>query len=131
MAPSIIEPTVQKSSGDCVIASIAMVLGLPYVEVSKFAETIKPDPRESGITIREAQQIAKKLVGHPFQSINPKATEIDLESDTGILWLRLGRDYHAVVLFEGVVYNPADGLIWNLHTYLATKKAHVIRLLRP
>lgn len=131
MAPSVIEPTIQKSSGDCVIAAIAMVLGLPYVEVSKMAETIKPDPRESGITIREAQRISQKLVGRTLQSINPKATEIDLESETGILYVRLGREYHAVVLFEGVVYNPADGLIWNLHTYLATRKASVVRLLRP
>ena len=131
MAPSVIEPTVQKSNGDCVIASIAMILGLPYHDVSKVALTVKPAPHEDGITMKEAQSICKKLVGHLFQSINPKGTDIDLDSDTGILWLRMGRDYHAVVLFEGIVYNPADGLIWNLHAYLATKKAHVVRLLRP
>ena len=130
-SPAVIEPTVQKTNGDCVIASLAMVLGLPYVEVSKVAEAIQPDAQYNGITMRVAQRITNKLVGRQLQSINPKATETDLESETGVLWLRMGREYHAVVLFEGVVYNPADGLIWNLHAYLATKKAHVVRLLRP
>ena len=131
MAPSVIEPIIQKSSGDCVIAAIAMVLGKPYVEVSQVAETIKPDPREKGITIREAQTIAKKLVGRQFESINPKATDTDLGSETGVLYVRLGRDYHALVLFEGVIFNPADGLLWNLEAYLGNKKAHVVRLLKP
>ena len=130
-APAVIEPIVQKAMGDCVIACIAMILGVPYQEASKAALDVKPQPHSTGLTTREAQKIANKLVGHPFQIVNTKGADLDFDNETGILYVRMSRSYHAVILFEGVVVDPSDGLVWNLQTFLHTKKASTYKLLRP
>ena len=128
-APAVFEPIMQKEGGDCVIASLAMILGMPYQEVSKKAIELFTKPHETGLSVRDAQRMIRLLAGRVFQSI--KATETDLDDETGVLFVKLPQDYHAVVLFEGSIYNPADGLFWNRHAYFATKKAHPVRLLRP
>lgn len=127
-APAVIDPIMQKEGGDCVIASIAMISGIAYSEVSKKALELWPDPHHTGLTVREAQRLIKVLVGFMYDSIKPPA---DLDDETGVLFVKLPDSYHAVALFEGAIFNPADGLLWNRHAYLATKKAHAVRLLRP
>lgn len=128
-APAVIEPIMQKDGSDCVLASVSMVLGLPYVQVSAMALELWPAPHKTGLTVRETQRLTKHLTGHYMQSVPTKG--LTIEEETGILFVKLPDGYHAVVLFEGVLVNPADGLIWNPHAYLATVKGHPIRLLRP
>lgn len=128
-APAVIDPVTQKEGGDCVIASLAMILGISYSEVSKRALTLFVKPHHAGLTVRDAQRLIRSLTGRTFESL--KASLVDLDDETGVLFVKLPSDYHAVVLFEGSIYNPADGLIWNRHAYFATKKAHPVRLLRP
>ena len=128
-APAVIELVTQKGGGDCVIASLSMILAIPYNEVSKKALTLFEKPHSTGLSVRDTQRLSKALVGRLLQSVD--AAKIDLDDETGILFVKLPGDYHAVALFEGSIFNPADGLLWNRHAYLATKKAHVVRLLRP
>ena len=128
-APAVFEPIMQKEGGDCVIASLAMILGLPYQEVSKKALELFAKPHETGLSVRDTQRLIRSLTGRVFESV--KAAELDLEDETGVLFVMLPHVYHAVVLFEGSVFNPTDGLMWNRHAYLATKKARPVRLLRP
>ena len=128
-APVVIDPTQQKETGDCVIASLAMLLGVPYSAVSAKALEFWPKSNKSGLTVREAQRVIHALAGRYFESVDARKT--DLDDETGILFVKLPGDYHAVALFEGVIYNPADGLLWNRSAYCATKKAQLQRLLRP
>ena len=127
-APAIIEPIIQKDIGDCVIASMAMVLGLPYSEVCSKALELYPTCSSTGLTTRQMLAVTRALKRN-LTSVPIK--EAQLDSETGILDVRIGRRYHALVLFEGVVFNPADGLIYNLDTYLACRKATPSRFFRP
>lgn len=128
-APAVIEPIMQKDASDCVLAALAMVAAVPYKDVSRKALELWPTPHTTGLSVRDAQRLLKALLGHQWLSVAPK--DANLEEETGVLFVKLTNGYHAVALFEGVVINPADGLIWNLPTYLATKKGHPIRFLRP
>lgn len=128
-APSVISPVTQKSYTDCVVASLSTLLSVPYPDVLAAAVKLVADPKTDGISVRECQRIVRRLTGRVFQSLSPKDAE--LESETGILFCKVPGGYHAVVLFEGVVFNPQDGLVWNYSTYLASKKAHPFRFLRP
>lgn len=129
MGPAVIEPIVQKDGADCVIASVAMISERPYKEISSAALELWPQPHKTGLSVKDTQRLLKKVLGRTWESLLPKS--IQLEEETGVLFVRLSEGYHAVALFEGVIVNPADGLIWSLHAYLATKKAHPVRFLRP
>ena len=126
-APAIIETIFQKTEGDCAIAALAMLLGVPYVTVSETALTIKEDPLRDGLYISDIQRVAKKL-GQALQSVKPAS--INLSEETGILFLRRPAYAHTVVLFQGVVYNPSDGMLWDLDTFVHTNKYRIVRLLR-
>lgn len=105
-----------------------MILGIPYVQVSAEALKIRADVGQKGLTTRQMMRVVRGL-GRNLTSL--PISDINLEGETGILDVRKGRVYHAVVLFEGVVYNPADGLLYNLDAYLSAAKATPIRFHRP
>ena len=128
-APAVIEPITQKGDGDCVIASVAMLCGISYNEASKKAVELFPEPHKTGLNVKETQRLIKALVGRYFESLSTKT--LDLDEETGILFVKLPDEYHAVALFEGSIFNPMDGLLWNRSAYFETKKAHTVRLLRP
>lgn len=126
--PLVVEPRIQIDSGDCVICCLSMILGIPYVQVSAEALKIRADVGQKGLTTRQMMRVVRGL-GRNLTSL--PISDINLEGETGILDVRKGRVYHAVVLFEGVVYNPADGLLYNLDAYLSAAKATPIRFHRP
>ena len=127
--PVIIEPVIQRDAGDCVIASLAMVLGLPYVQVYTKAHEFYPDAHTTGLTTREMMRVVRALGKH-LTSVAIK--DVNLEAETGILDVRKGSGkYHAVVLFEGVIFNPADGLLYTLEAFLASSKTKPTRFFRP
>ena len=115
-APIAIQPTIQMNAGDCVICCLSMILGIPYVNVYKVAKDIYPECGIKGLTTRQTMRIVRKL-GRTLESVSIKG--LSLENETGILDVRIRREHHSVVLFEGIVYNPADGIIYNLDAYLA------------
>jgi ABC-type bacteriocin/lantibiotic exporter with double-glycine peptidase domain len=119
-SPAIIEPIAQKNAGDCSIACLAMLLGLPYVEVSSMALSLYPTAGTEGLWTTEIKRVALKL-GHKLQTKKP----VEIETSTGILVLR----DHVVILFQGVIVDPADGLIYDYDTYLVTKADKPTRLL--
>lgn len=124
--PDIIEPIVQKDGGDCAIAALAMILQKPYVEVSKAAISLFNKPHQHGLLTREIIQLGEHL-GGKFRS--KLAKTIDLDNDTGVLLVRRKGGDHAVVLFNGVVFDPGDGLIYSSDVFLTTHK--ILRLLVP
>lgn len=129
-APEIIEPIMMKSSWDCGVASLAILLGHPYREVYEAVLSRYKQCEKYGLEIRQMIGAAKAL-GHPLVSLPPT----DLEDATGILKVKIhsndpdDMDYHYVVVFNGVVFNPSSGLLYTLDAYLAANHARVLRLL--
>ncbi len=126
--PVIIEPIIQKDIADCGIACLAMVLGVPYVLASTIAREVTKKPHSTGLGTRQMLSIARKL-GYAMECI--KAADVNVDEDTGILFVGFASSEHATVLFQGVLVNPADGLLYDPSTYLTSNKGRVLGMLRP
>ncbi len=116
MTPLAIEPVVMKDATDCGVAALAMLLNKPYVQVYQVAQTEAADVRK-GLFNTDAIRIAAKL----GVTLKAKRNPDDLSEATGLLAVKKlkKRLEHFAVLFQGVLINPADGLIWNVEAYLA------------
>jgi ABC-type bacteriocin/lantibiotic exporter with double-glycine peptidase domain len=116
-SPAIIEPIIQKSSNDCCVACLAMLLGQPYKDVYQVATNLRMHV-ELGMTnqnmIRVAKEFGVVMKSLPLTSVHP----FEAPYVTGIL----SHSNHAVILFENVVFNPADGLIYDPDAYIASRK---------
>lgn len=118
--PVTITPTMQIGPGDCAIACLAMLLGVPHQAIMA-AVPHKRAVMQRGLSNRQIVNIGKRL----GREVRRKGGHVDLEEDVGILKLESGRDRrcgHAVVLVKGLVINPADGLVWvDAETFLKTE----------
>ena len=137
-SPAMIAPCLQAGPMECVIACMSMILGLPYIDVVAACQAVDPNALKTGLTAGEACRAAKRL-GHVLTAFAPLKVPKgkrsipleDLDDLTGILYVRKGNAYHAVVLFEGVVFDPSYGNIWQLASYLATHHVKPYRILLP
>ena len=120
MVPVALELIAQKDIADCGIAALAMLLNRPYVEVSEAALALTTKPHKHGLWTSEIQRIAKRL------GIVLARHKVLSEDATGLIILQRctngKNEGHVAVLFQGVIVNPADGLIWDYAAYLARGK---------
>lgn len=125
--PAAIEVQIQRTSADCAISALSMLTGVPYRTVSEKAIALFAKPHKSGLWTTEIIRLAKS-VGVPLA----RAPIPDIESDeTGLLVLfRRNGEGHCATLFQGVVVNPGDGLIYDFGTYLNSKKYTVRAFLK-
>lgn len=115
--PIAIEPIVQKDINDCGIAALAMLLGHPYREVSEVAlSVVSKTVHKSGMWATDIRRIAKAL------GVKMYTKKVLPEDGTGLLAVCRPGEHHLTVMFQGVVINPADGLIWDYDAYLARGK---------
>lgn len=113
------EPTIQKGSTDCGLAALAMAIGVPYREVSDESRKLNLKAHKVGLYTVDMLKLAKRL-GHPMRKVRGVC-------ETGVLIVGRGKKQaHAVTMFCGVLVNPADGLLWELESYLATGKWKVL-----
>ncbi len=117
--PFVIEPTMQKSTGDCGICCLRMLLGVTYMDVWKaIAIRARKNAIADGVTVKQLCNAAKKL------GFELEYHDEDFDPDkVGILVLDRHTinevDQHMVMWLTGQLYNPADGLIYtDLDTYL-------------
>ena len=101
-----IEPITQRGLCDCAVACLAMYLGLPYVAVAHAVPQLARVMRE-GMSTRQIVNVGKRL-GVPLLL----SKSFDLEEDSGILYVCDTEHGHAVLLWKGGAFNPADGLFW-------------------
>ena len=109
-------PCIQQSVSDCVVACVAMLLGIPYPDVSQAAPQLVKRARKKGASEYTLRKLVRTL-GSTLHKMPYKAED----NPTGILFLEAGRPTyppHAVVLFQGILINPSDGLLWDAETYL-------------
>ncbi len=117
MSPALaVEICIQKSTIDCVMACLAMILGVPYVDVVHAAAKVDPTLIRTGCTYPETRRVAKTL-GRDLRY----ADHTQLDEATGILFHTRGRSmkYHAVVMFNGSLIDPSSGLIYLPEAYFA------------
>ena len=121
-SPAAVEVIVQKTEADCAIAGLAMLLGKPYKDVSVAALKLCSRPHRAGLWTPEIVKVAKHL-GATLKVTSPTTIEDD---STGLLIVRKKNGVsHIVLLFVGVVVDPASGLLYDLSTYLKTTRYHV------
>lgn len=126
-APTVIEPIVQKSISDCAIAALAMLLCRPYHDVSARAIRMTRKPHHRGLGTRQFMALARQCGA---QLVRARGA-VDLEDETGLLCVAFpDKTEHALVLFNGVIYNPADGLLYVPDVYVSSRKARVTGLWR-
>ena len=126
-SPEIIEPVIQKEDSDCVIAAVAMLLQKPYREVSEVAlKTFKIRPHSNGLDLRQTRALLRKFGMNP---ISVSVKDLDLDEETGILSVTK-KNPHVVVLFEGVIIDPANGFLYTRDAYCAEQKARLTRLIK-
>mgnify|MGYP001599214933 CR=1 FL=1 len=116
-----IEVIIQKSTGDCGIAALAMILRLPYQQVCQVALTLDKQALNKGLHRTELVRIAEQL-GYLTKFLRT----FDPEEDEGIICLvpstnRRGSGGHYVMLFNGCIVNPADGLVWPYEEYMKSR----------
>jgi hypothetical protein len=72
----------QRRDMDCAVACLGWYFHLRYEDV--FAEALKVGPliRQGGLTVRQIQDVAKRL-GYPLTRVHH--SKVDLEEDVGIL----------------------------------------------
>lgn len=125
MIPTAVQPVVQLSANDCGVVALSGYLGIPYREVSNAALTVDPKAHADGLTIREMQKVVKALGRGPLRVGTVFATDERDEATAILVLTRRGRELHYAVLFDGVLINPADGMVWNLDAYLETKQRKI------
>jgi ABC-type bacteriocin/lantibiotic exporter with double-glycine peptidase domain len=126
-SPDIVEPIIQKEDMDCGICVVAMLVQKSYREVSEVAlKTFRSRPHSAGLDLRQIKMLLQKFGEKPV-SIAPK--QVDLTEETGILSITK-KNPHVVLLFEGVIVDPANGMLHNIDAYLAYQKAKISRLIK-
>jgi hypothetical protein len=105
--PIVIEPTTMKSSGDCALCCLKMLLGVSYPEVvAAVPKKMQKDVHGTGLTVQQMINVGRKL---GFTLIYHDLPE---EDEIGILVLTRSDEDHVVMYLKGIVYNPADNELW-------------------
>ncbi len=129
MIPTAVHPIVQIGHMDCGVAVLAMYLGETYPKVAMVALGVDRLVQKTGLSVRGLRRAARVLERGPLKRQNDWS-DVDLYEATAILYLKnKQRDYHYALLFEGVVIDPANGLVWDLDAWLETKKWEIRSLL--
>ncbi len=128
MTPDAIQPLVQLGASDCAIVALAMYLGKPYRVVSEAALKVCRKVHQRGLYTAEIIRTAKRL-GCTIRAAKPMIGPHDEPISGLLIVVRPSGTHHIVVLFQGVVIDPADGIVWDFGTWLATAKATVVKRL--
>lgn len=119
----------QRKSWDCGIAALAMLLDVPYGDVSAVVRRIVEQPKRKGLLLYHLEAVSREL-GYPLRRIYRKQDY--LENATGILGLNGGqmdKHGHWVVIKGGSIVDPDGGEVWNGLDYLKRFKARPATLL--
>lgn len=120
--PIAITPVIQLNAHDCGLRALEMLLGVPYAEVRAAFDAVahRHAGRERGVWHTEMERAAGQL---RRQLRRRRKDRYDITEETGILTVHLPENEdHYVVLFQGVVINPTDGVVYDRDAYLADRK---------
>src|SRR5687767_8127879 len=109
----------QRKSWDCGVASLAMLLAIPYGDVSAVVRRVVENPRRRGLVIWHMEAVAAEL-GQPLKRVYRQREY--LANATGILGLnggKMNRCGHWVVVKGGSIVDPDGGEVWDALDYIA------------
>lgn len=116
--PAVILPAIQRSDMDCGMICLAMLADRPYQEVRDEALKAIPNLHTRGMFASELRRIGQRL---GLRMVKRVAWTDD---EVGVLDVTLPRGgRHFVVFFQGILINPADGLVWDASAYASTRRA--------
>lgn len=120
MGLGVIRPVRQHLPHTCAIAALSIVIERDYQDVYDRAERLYP-LLTAGLTTAQIQRIARM-----FQCpLRVHRGPVEFDEDEGVLDIEASHPYfcHAVVLFNGSIYDPMDGCFYDPGTYLAAYPA--------
>lgn len=120
-----IQPQIQLTTADCAVACVAMLTGRPYADVFQGSPDTAKVVRKTGAFEKELKRLAKGV----GVNLKRRNSEIDLDGDTGILWLGSSDDHkggHAAVLFRGVLIDPGTGQLWSPEAFLGLHPHYIV-----
>jgi ABC-type bacteriocin/lantibiotic exporter with double-glycine peptidase domain len=118
----------QRKKWDCGVASLAMLLAVPYGDVSAATRRIVVGYRK-GMTIRAMEAVAEDL-GKPLTRVYRKKDYLaNATGILGLLWDGSKDKGHWVVVKGGAIVEPDGGEVWDALDYMARHKARPATLL--
>jgi hypothetical protein len=112
---SVIRFVGKQASSDCGIAALAMYLGKTYEDVLTVAAMVTKNKtvHRSGVFATELVRIAQQM----HMTLIQKRTW-DIENAFGVLFVDMNKgNRHAVLLKDGLIYDPDDLTIWDAEVY--------------
>ena len=107
----VIQLIAQRTENDCVIATLAMYLGLSYEDVLVAAAQIDQKAHHRGLYVPQIERVAKIL----GVRLRRKKTW-DLEMSEGILSVEGKSESHVVVLKAGLIFDT-NSCVWEPSVY--------------
>lgn len=118
----------QRKRWDCGVASLAMLLAVPYGDVSAATRRIVVGYR-NGMTIRAMEAVAEEL-GKPLTRVYRKKDYLaNATGILGLLWDGSKDKGHWVVVKGGAIVEPDGGEVWDAIDYMTRHKARPATLL--
>jgi ABC-type bacteriocin/lantibiotic exporter with double-glycine peptidase domain len=119
----------QRGNWDCGVASLAMLLGLPYGDVKAAMRARYAKAPRRGLGIYHLEELAT-LLGFSLRRVYKSAGYLDGQS--GILGMNGGSMCwagHWVVLKGGAILDPDGAEVWTVEDYTAKHKCRTATLL--
>lgn len=109
--PHVVAPVMQRTSHSCGVAALAMLLGKPIEVVMPVALTVRPKLHTRGMWLKDLIATAAAL-GVKLRRRHPRELN---EDSVAVLFMRpkAGAAGHFVLSFQGVIVDPATGLVWD------------------
>lgn len=119
----------QRRNWDCGVASLAMLLGVPYGDVSAAVRARYGKAPRRGLGIYHLEELAN-LLGFALRRIYKRAGYLDGQS--GVLGMNGGTMCwagHWVVLKGGAIVDPDGAEVWGVDDYTRQHKCRTATLL--
>lgn len=121
----------QRHDFDCGYAAIAMLLNVPYGDVSKAVRDNIDDPKlkKRGLILWQMEEVLKAF---KFKTKRVYRSKGYLEGATGILGLNGGLCApagHWVVIKDGMIIDPSGGEVWEVEDYVKAANCRPATLL--
>lgn len=126
----VVRPVRQHTTYTCTVAALASLIGRDYDDVYDYTHRTIGERIKGGLWVKDIKAVARHY------GVNLKTVRVfDPDADTGLLMVYQGRNKceHTVLLFNGTLYDPMDGQLWEPDAYLASydpkSKARFLSLL--
>ena len=100
----------QRTEDDCAVVALAIIAQVGYQDVRRIHTT-----PQKGMSPLQMQRTSRKL------GVSLKQVPWDPdESQTGVAFVYQAHENpgHCIVIFQGVVWDPSNGMLWGREAYL-------------